>query len=212
MYRPSLAALAPLSFIALLVVGCNAILGYDSATLASGVTSDDAGDPNTCAAYCANIQVACTGVNAEYINTFVCLAMCQQFEPGVPGDETQNSLACRIWHTTAAKSDPALHCRHAGPLGGGVCGTDPCSEFCDLTQALCSTQPSPPYSSESACETACPNFTYDEATNDGDLAEESGNTLNCRIYHLESAYDTQDNPDATSTHCPHTAVNSATCN
>jgi hypothetical protein len=211
MYRLSLASFVSLAFIALVVAGCNAVLGYDAATLASGETDGDAGDPNSCAAYCQNIQAACMGNNAEYINEFVCQQMCFHFEPGVPGTESGNSLACRIWHTTAAKTDPATHCRHAGPLGGGVCGDQPCSEFCTLTQALCSTQAAPPYTSESACDTACPNFTYDEATNDGDLIEESGNTLNCRIYHLESAYDTQDNPDATSTHCPHTAVVSATC-
>jgi len=206
--------LAPLALLAFVVAGCNAILGYDSATLGAVGAADggeDAGDPNTCAAYCANIQVNCAGENAEYISTFVCMQMCAQFEPGVPGDETQNSLACRIWHTTAAKTDPTVHCRHAGPLGGGVCGTDPCNEFCTLDVALCSTENPPPYPSESQCNTSCDAFTYDQTTSDGDLAEESGNTLNCRLYHLESAYDTQANPEATTTHCPHTAVASATC-
>ncbi len=206
MSRFSLASLAPLSFIAVLVAGCNAVLGYDSATLS---TADS--DPNSCASYCTNIQQACTVNNAEYINTFVCMQMCLHFDTGVPGVESGNSLACRIWHTTAAKTDPSTHCRHAGPLGGGVCGDQPCSEYCALTQALCSTQPAPPYTSEAACDTACPSFKYDEATDQGDLAESTGNTLNCRIYHLESAYDTQDNADATSFHCPHTAVVSATC-
>jgi hypothetical protein len=208
-----LRSLAPLTLLAFVVVGCNAILGYDSATLETVVVDagDDAGNPQSCNAYCTNIMANCTGENAEYINAFVCMQMCAQFDPGVAGDETGNSLACRIWHTTAAKSDPTVHCRHAGPLGGGVCGTDPCSPFCTLDVALCSTQPSPPYTGESACDSACDAFQYDQATNDGDLVESSGNTLNCRLYHLESAYDTPDNAQATSVHCPHTAVASAVC-
>ncbi len=191
------------------VVGCNAILGYDAATLENpGV--NDAGPGTACANYCSTIMATCKGLNQEYLNTQVCTDMCQQFDPGIAGDTTQNSLACRVSHLAAAQTDPVTGCPKAGPTGAGACGGDPCSEFCALDVALCHDQPSPPYPDENTCDTACKSFVYDAGL--GDLAQSAGNTLNCRVYHLESAYDTSDNPSAESTHCPHTAVVSATCN
>jgi hypothetical protein len=126
------------------------------------------------------------------------------------GDTTQDSLACRTYHAGAAAGDPDVHCRHAGPVGGGTCGDDPCGPYCLLDFAFCGDLPSPPFASETACRTACKaDFNY-LTVDAGDLTLAAGNTLNCRIYHLESAYE-PDNPTAKTTHCPHTAVQSATC-
>ena len=208
-----LRSLAPLTLLAFVVAGCNAILGYDSATLETVVVNagEDAGNPQSCNAYCTNIMANCTGENAEYINAFVCMQMCAQF--------IQASRATRpatVWRAASGIRRPqraippstvVTRVRSAGACAGRI----RCSPFCTLDVALCSTQPSPPYTGESACDSACDAFQYDQATNDGDLVESSGNTLNCRLYHLESAYDTVDNAQATSVHCPHTAVASAVC-
>jgi hypothetical protein len=209
---------------------CNGVLGITEAhvdpTLAvDGATpnpgddaSNDAGadavvDPYTCDAYCTAIMETCTGVNQEYTTRDVCLAMCSHFELGAAGsDETNDSLACRVYHTASAKKDPDYHCRHGGPTGGGHCGEQPCNAFCSLTFALCNPKGLFPFDGgEPECRTACKSFPY-LTTDAGDLTlEESSNTLNCRIYHLESAY-AVGNPIAPSEHCKHTGVISSTCN
>lgn len=204
------------------LLACNQALGIDSATVdpalggAAGAAGATGGEGDgTCADYCDTIMTACTDARAEYISKDVCLAMCQHFEPGVPGDTSQDSLACRDYHAHAALGDPETHCRHAGPLGGGVCGSDPCAPFCTLVAALCDDETPPPYANgEIDCRQACTantngaSFTYHVTGGFTDLGETDGDTLNCRLYHLESAYA---GDAAKHTHCPHTAVVSATC-
>jgi hypothetical protein len=206
---PRLITSAAICFASLVsfAVGCNAILGYDAATLES--PESEAGTALSCSSYCSTIMSTCTGTNTEYLDNQVCTSMCQVFDPGIASDTTGDSLACRIAHLAAAKADPATGCPQAGPTGAGACGTDPCQAFCELDLSLCSTQPTPPYPNQTTCQTDCDGFSYDAGL--GDLTQSAGNTLNCRIYHLESAYDT-DNPSAQSEHCPHTQVISATCN
>jgi hypothetical protein len=199
---------AAFAFLGASALACNAVLGIDAASVDPSL-ADGGGTP--CDSYCASVMANCTGANQEYLDSATCLAMCRHFEPGVSGDTTQDSLACRTYHAGAAATDPDFHCRHAGPVGGGVCGTDPCAPFCLLDFALCGDMASPPYSGgESGCHAACTaSLTY-QTSGTGDLTQSTGNTLNCRIYHLESAYE-PNNPDAKTTHCRHTAIQSATC-
>jgi hypothetical protein len=214
------------AFAALVAVaaGCNAVLGIDQASYdknvgadsgglseAGGGTPDAGGDAGTpCDQYCTAIMTNCTGQNLEYIDYGTCVAMCKHFEPGLPSDTAQDSLSCRTYHANAAAGDPNFHCRHAGPLGGGVCGTDLCAPYCALDFALC--QELTPYDGgESGCHTACTAASFNYLTVDaGDLEFPSGDTFNCRLYHLESAY-APNNDQARTTHCPHTAVVSAKC-
>jgi hypothetical protein len=210
---------------ALAMAGCNAILGYEEAHVDQSLTNDggggggdatmDASDgarPLDCDTYCALIMANCKGENLEYINVDTCKAMCVHFEPGRPDDTMQDSLACRIYHAgLAAANDPSIHCRHAGPVGGGTCGDQPCNPFCLLDHALCSGPDSPYDGGELGCRSECMSAPYRYLTDDaGDITLQSGDTLNCRIYHLESAYD-PNNPVAKMTHCPHTGRVSATC-
>jgi len=213
------------------LAGCNGVLGIDEASLdptltdggaeggAEGGAGDAGGDtgnqPVTCDTYCSTIMANCMGINQEYIDIDTCKVMCSHFEPGVPDDTTMDSLACRNYHAHAAAGDPNFHCRHAGPLGGFHCGTDPCVPYCSLVQALCGSMAMPPFPGEIQCQNACRpgadgggfNYLVGDA---GDINLTMGDTLNCRIYHLESAYE-PNNPAAATTHCPHTAVVSATC-
>lgn len=207
-----------------ILAGCNAVLGIDEAKVdptlgaADGSTGEggteagvDSGGPASCAGYCATVMQNCKGVNQEYVRIETCVAMCQHLEPGLPGDRTQDSLECRNYHAGAAAGDPNFHCRHAGPLGGGHCGTDLCVPYCLLDQALCSGMSPPPYANESACRTACATFPYLQPADAGDLSFTGmSETLNCRLYHLEAAYDPT-NSAAASTHCPHTGVRSDPC-
>jgi hypothetical protein len=182
---------------------------------AAGAAGSPAVDP--CVTYCDTIAQSCTGLNAEYISREVCLAMCGTFDPGQPGDQTNDSLACRMRHATLAATDPLVHCQQAGPLAAGECA-DPCGPFCILAYNLCNPAGLFPYKDGvKACRTACAAFPYlkssDPANTEpvGDIIFLGGDTLNCRLYHLESAYNPGD-PNAIKVHCGHTAVDSATCN
>jgi hypothetical protein len=201
----------------LAAMGCNAVLGIETASVDPALSGGNAdsggggGDAGTkCEQYCSIIQTNCIGDNLEYLDMPTCLAMCQHLEPGATTDTQQDSLGCRTYHANNAATDPGFHCRHAGPLGGNQCGDDPCSPFCLLDFAECGDLPNPPYDGgESGCRAACrANLTYLTAdAGDNTIRGGGGNSLNCRLYHLESAY-SQDKV----THCPHTAIVSATCN
>ena len=155
-----------------------------------------------------------TSANGEYLTNDVCMAMCATFDTGKLGDTTGDSRGCRLTYAQAA-SDPATYCQKAGPLGGGGCA-EPCNSFCNLDDVLCAQAGVIVYEGGIAeCEQACKGFTYlltvDAGGTVGDVALSTMDTLNCRLYHLESAYDPT-NPKSTNYHCPHTAPVSATCN
>jgi hypothetical protein len=173
---------------------------FDSGgTTDSGGGTDSGGATVSCDGYCTLVMQNCTGGNAEYTDLNTCKAMCANFAVGDAGDQGGDTLACRSYHAGAAAGNPSLHCRHAGPTGGGVCGTSACTGWCELDRAQCPSI----YASQSDCETTCAKFPVNGDA--GDIALVSGNTFNCRIYHLEAAYS-----DPT-THCPHTALVGGPC-
>jgi hypothetical protein len=79
------------------------------------------GGANTCGAncegFCAIATKACTGAMAQYTDAADCMTKCGTFDDTVPfnsGVTTGNSLACRIYHASAAAKDPTTHCPHIG--------------------------------------------------------------------------------------------------
>jgi serine/threonine protein kinase len=172
-------------------------------------TSSASNAPATCDRYCDQVMKNCTGSNAEYLSREICMKMCPAFEIGVAGGDTANgTLGCRLYQANAAESAPEEHCRAAGPLGGRHCGKDPCEPFCTLAVTYCTAPKPAPYAGGLAdCEAACKNYRY-LVGDAGDTTLESGNTLNCRLWHLETAY-TSD--DFGMFHCPHTKRVSSTC-
>jgi hypothetical protein len=113
--------------------------GTSGGSTGTGPVSSD------CAAYCAVIAANCAGSNEQYAELPSCMGVCATFPPGQDGDTAGNSLACRAYHATAAKMDPATHCGHAGPTGGdlnpqdqaaGPCG-DGCEAFCNTALNVC---------------------------------------------------------------------------
>jgi serine/threonine-protein kinase len=163
----------------------------------------------TCDRYCDLVMKNCTGANAEYLSREICMKMCPAFEIGVTvGDTATGTLGCRLFHANAAESAPADHCRSAGPLGGRHCGKDPCEPFCALAVTYCAPPKAVPYpGGVPECQAACKSYPY-LVGNAGDTTLESGNTLNCRLWHLETAY-TSD--DFGMFHCSHTKRVSSTC-
>jgi hypothetical protein len=203
------------------LVACNAVLGIERATLDAG--SDDAGgsDPLTCANYCAVIAQNCTGGNQEYLSNDVCLKACSYMQAGQfysASTEPPNvdSLGCRLWHAHSAATHPETHCRHAGPLGADLCG-GPCGPFCSLVWHFCTDDNGiNVYDQQvTGCESVCTGdagFPYVRGDS-GDLVDpggnmiEMGNTLNCRLWHIETAIE----KSLPVPHCGHTARVSATC-
>lgn len=205
--------------------GCNWVFAITEAAVdptigttdAGGAAPDSAGpeDPNSCQAYCNAIDKNCKDTNAEYTSIPTCNAMCLHFEPGKPGEQTNDSLACRLFYAREAKEAPAEKCQQAGPLAAGKCVTDPCSSFCTLAFNLCGPLELFPYKDEADCRTQCalwPYLTTADAGPEavGDIMFAAGDTLNCRLYHLESAYEVG-NPSAAPTHCRHISNPSSTC-
>ncbi len=120
---------------------------------------------------------------------------------GAEGDTSGNSVGCRTYHARAsvALQDPLTHCPHAGASGGAVCGTW-CDNYCDLAGAIC-TGANELYADAAACATAC-----DGLPDDGAPGDVSGDSVQCRIYHLGVAG--SDGDTSAAIHCPHAAATS----
>jgi hypothetical protein len=183
-----------LSFLAF---GCGDDTTNTNQDLSASGDMSMAGAP-TCSTYCSKIQSACTGAggdggagHAQYPDTATCTSYCSSegWPTGMSGDTSGNTLGCRIYHATAAASDPTTHCPHAGPSGGNVCGTW-CDNYCQLMAKNC-TGSNAVYDA-ATCMTKC--MTIPTTGNPGAT---SGNSVQCRIYHLGVAA-----TDPT-THCPH---------
>ncbi|HEY8040984.1 MAG TPA: hypothetical protein VIF15_14360 [Polyangiaceae bacterium] len=201
--------LAGLAALAGAVAACNGILGIGPASL----ESDDGGAALTCQYYCDTIMQNCPPdtANGEYLTADVCLKMCPAFEPNSTiADTADDTLGCRIFNAQQAASTPDVSCRFAGPLGGGHCGTNACADFCSLDVTYCDGTNGKPlvYPGGLAdCQTACTGFPY-LVVDAGDTTLQASNTLNCRLWHLETAYKSN---DLGSFHCPHTGQISTTC-
>ncbi len=169
----------------------------DAAADAGGDTSTQL--PVSCENYCSLVKLNCTGQNDEYIDKPTCLAMCARLTLGTLPDTTGDTIACRQTHAVAAQGNPSGECPSAGPTGGDTCGTDHCASWCALEIAQCGTIA---FTAQAPCVTACDALTYTKSA--GDIANISGNTMNCRIYHVEAAY--QNDGGLSATHCPHTGV------
>jgi hypothetical protein len=106
--------------------------GDDGGPVADGgpTSGDDGGPvadagllPVTCAEYCVTIQANCTGDNEQFANPGACNAACD-WDLGDRGATTGDTVACRLYHATAAgeSEDAAMtHCPHAGETPTAFC-------------------------------------------------------------------------------------------
>ena len=179
-------------FFALFLVACaGEVPPQPSGGSDSGVAALD------CTTYCGRVMTNCTGANQQYAAMDTCMASCPHFPAGAIADTSGNTLGCRIYHAGNAAMDPATHCLHAGPAGGGHCGM-PCEGFCSLVVAECATE----YPTAGDCATQCAGYAADPAYA---FSVSTGNNLSCRIHHATNA-----STDPT-THCPHTGSASPVC-
>jgi hypothetical protein len=83
--------------------------------------SGGGGCGNPCDGFCSLVVAECS---TQYPSASDCATTCATFATTPPysaavtaGDD----LSCRIYHATAASTDPTTHCPHTGSDGGGVC-------------------------------------------------------------------------------------------
>lgn len=153
----------------------------------------------TCEEYCTTVMANCTGDNTQYGSNQECLDYCNNvaaWEQGNDGATDGNSIACRTYHAGApAQGAPALHCPHAGPTGGGVCGTW-CENYCHLAMKNC-TGANSLWADGAACATGCETI-----SDEGKPGDVKFDTIQCRLYHVGApAF-----ADA-GTHCSHAGAN-----
>jgi len=185
--------------------GTGATTGTGTTTTTGTTTSSGTGGAGgdggsaavpTCENYCADIQTNCVGANQQYSDQTNCMAVCVAFQIGEGGALDGNSLGCREYHAgIPATMDAALHCPHAGPLGGGVCGADPCEAFCQIGTTVCEAVATG-WATEAECRADCAIFPGIAAV-PYTIEETIGDSLACRMYHLQVASLDQAN------HCPH---------
>jgi hypothetical protein len=188
---------AALACCALLGAGCGDDTTSGSAIDMSIMHDLASGNAPTCAAYCAKVEMNCTASDGgtsheQYASVSDCNTYCTTaaaWPAGATGDQSGNTIGCRLYHAGAAAADPVTHCPHAGPTGGDVCGTW-CDNYCQLMAKNC-TGANAVYTA-AMCMSKCAMI-----PTSGNVNDTTGDSIQCRIYHLGAA--------ATDPvlHCPH---------
>jgi hypothetical protein len=164
-----------------------------------GRSSPNGGDTcgDTCDNYCAYSAQFCPGT---FEDNSVCLNYCYQVPEGAWNDTAANTRGCRMYHTVAAYlTQLPIHCKHAAPSGENYCGSW-CEVYCQLALSNC-VNANQLFENETQCMTACALF-----NDKGRATDASGDSVQCRIYHLGVAGTSVNNANE---HCPHANVTSA---
>jgi len=99
------------------------------------------------------------------------------------------NVECKMYHATAALSDPGTHCQHASPSGNGPCGSK-CENYCYTMSQVCPMQ--------SVGALPCDPKGFCSTIPAGNFTDHGGDSVDCRIYHANNANVTGD-----MTHCVH---------
>ncbi|MEO8918189.1 MAG: hypothetical protein ABI488_12235 [Polyangiaceae bacterium] len=113
--------------------GSSAGAGGSGGSSGSGGSGGVPGASPACTTFCTDEMTTCmfTGDTAAYTSAEDCLAACATFTPG--SGTTGNTLACRQYHVTNAKTaGAAMHCPHTAKfshnMGSAATATDgPCN-------------------------------------------------------------------------------------
>lgn len=165
-----------------------------------------------CDEYCSRVGQACTEEDGaqQYETPEACDAICRRgMELGAPGDsrERNDTAYCRYENALTAGTfgEIDFDCAAAGFGANGACGA-PCEVYCDALAGVCGDEPVVEdmeiVHDHAACIAACEALPRTEDPFDFEVA--SGNTLECRLWHIQAAF------GLSSTHCPH-AVGAAPC-
>jgi hypothetical protein len=176
-------------------IGCDRIAGIEAAHLDPALA--DGAASLACSEYCATVTQNCTGDFAVYQSAAACQAVCAYLPPGSPADTEGDTVSCRLQSARLAgdTGEPDVHCPAAAPGGFGVCGSD-CEGYCVLMQQICPARFAGAYQDLVDCNAQCATLPSLGAF---DLSQSSGNSVNCRLWHVSAA---ALDPEA---HCGHAA-------
>ncbi len=164
---------------------------------------------NPCPKYCQDLMATCTADNSQYPDEQTCERICAGIDAGTSGSAAGDTIACRAIQQSNAKDelDPAASrtdCINAG-VSSSACAGTACQAFCNADLALCGSQRTG-YATAADCVTTCATWGQNFV---GALIGSTGNTLECRTYHLELSQ--TGNSSDLETHCPHTGAVSVRC-
>jgi len=148
-----------------------------------------------CDAYCNMSLTGCTVANgypgmgnAALQSYAACSSLCSDYVVGqILVDQSQNTLACRLYHVQVAISKPAnlFHCAHSSPNGAGVCGNQ-CEAYCNQINQSCAVRlNAAQYVSNQACMDYCNNNLFSNFL--GAWNDTAGDSVGCRVYHADAA-------------------------
>jgi len=142
---------------------------------------------------------------AKWSGRTECLAVAAQFPRGAQNDQTSDTIQCRNYHANVAGSSPslqALHCAHSGLNGIDQCGTSPCESYCDNILLMC-TSGNAQYQDKASCMLWC------SALPAGTDGATTGDSLACRLYHLQVAASLGSATQGRADHCTHAGAGGA---
>ncbi|MFN3197826.1 MAG: formylglycine-generating enzyme family protein [Bradymonadia bacterium] len=133
---------------------------------------------DACPEWCAGQREVC----GRDLDEAACLTACAALPTdGARGDTLGHSVQCRNTHLRLApRGAREQHCLAARIDGGGICGSA-CDVYCDLMMAegaACGGT----YTDRAECETTCAGF-----ADNGRSGEGAGDTVQCRLDHLQAA-------------------------
>ncbi len=138
----------------------------DHAALKSTLCADDPTAQPDCDTFCHLEMAECTVANGNpiYESAAQCKAVCEALDPGNLGDQMENTVGCRMYHSYNSVVDPNTHCSHTGPGGDGHCGstglpasgnTGNCESYCHLLETACKDDFDQSFTDQTACQKAC---------------------------------------------------------
>jgi len=166
-----------------------------------------------CTNYCQNINLLCNGTNTQFYGPSDCALICPTYPLNATTDVYNNSYECRLYHLNNVINgmSPVIHCPHAGPTGGLLCGTA-CNYYCDFHLQTC-TGANQYFSNKADCLAEC--MAYPDSANPTNLYDivGSGDSWDCRAYHLNvAASNVGKDSNAVAAHCAHSSQSGAdTC-
>jgi hypothetical protein len=189
----------------------------------SGMAQETGPAAVSCSNYCSVVMTNCTGANKQYLDMGECMTACALLPLGTATDSSGNTVGCRTIHAGYAAAMGAVpHCWHAGPFGYGGCGNE-CEGFCTLATKFCSPDGGfdggpAAYASVSDCMTSCAGYAKIDDPDGGGAGAlgvdggynaagpTSGNTLDCREWHLDNALDMPGSNAGQNLHCNHVGM------
>jgi hypothetical protein len=180
----------------------------------AGADSGAPPESDACVRYCDAILSTCLPAagsaldNRAYVDRDACLKLCPYFPRALAGAAAgNNTLECRLGLLESPEAaEASTVCQAAGRSGQAganpVCGSN-CDAYCSLMQQICPAEFS---ALAPSCESVCAGL-GDQLAFDVTRDERSGNTVQCRLWHLGLAATCD--PDGAASclplHCGHSA-------